>query len=50
MIRWTSFYMLFLCAVYLIQALLCLEWLDPRDFDASISNKIYAKEVYNYSV
>ncbi len=49
-IRGTSFYMLILSIVYLIQALLCLEWLDPREFEAELSSKAYADEVYAYSV
>ena len=49
-IRWSSFYMLLLCFVYLVQAILCLRWLDVRDFEANISSKPYAREVYAYSV
>lgn len=49
-IRLTSFYMLLLTVVYFLQAMLCLEWLDPRDFEANYWNKTYAKEIYNYSV
>ena len=49
-IRLTSFYMLLLTVVYFLQAMLCLEWLDPRDFEANYWNKAYAKEIYNYSV
>ena len=49
-IRVTSFYMLLLTVVYLVQATICLEWLDPRDFEANYWNKAYAREIYNYSV
>lgn len=49
-IRLTSFYMLLLSLIYFVQALFCLEWLDPREFEASLANKAYADEVYSYSV
>ena len=49
-IRMTSFYMFILTVIYLIQALLCLEWLDLRDFEASLANKRYADEIYTYSL
>ena len=49
-IRVTSFYMLILAIIYLLQSLVCLEWLDPRDFEAELSSKRYAEEVYYYSV
>lgn len=49
-IRWTSFYMLLLTLVYFGQAMLCLEWLDPRDFEANYWNKTYARQIYSYSL
>ena len=49
-IRITSVYMLVLTIIYFVQATLCLEWLDPRDFEANYYNKTYADEIYNYSV
>ena len=42
--------MLLLTVVYLVQATVCLEWLDPRDFEANYWNKAYAREIYTYSV
>ena len=49
-IRITSFYMLVLTIIYFIQAMLCLEWLDVRDFEANYWNQAYADEIYNYSI
>ena len=42
--------MLLLTVIYFVQASVCLEWLDPRDFEANYWNKTYATEIYNYSV
>lgn len=41
--------MFVLTMIYLVQAILCLEWLDPRDFEANLPMR-YAQEVYKYSL
>ena len=49
-IRAISFYMLVLTTAYFVQAILCWQKLDLRDFEANFESKRYADEIYTYSV
>ena len=49
-IRAISFYMLVLTTAYFVQAIMCFQQLDLRDFEANFESKRYANEIYTYSV
>ena len=49
-VRCASGYMFFLTLIYFVQSIICICYLDEKDFRTHMLNAQYGKEIYEYSL